>query len=126
METIEMDEETDELILATQSMLDGQQMAIAAVALALIDKGSIDRARLLGIIESLHGILAADYVGALGDVGDAEIGLSRLREWLDVSDWKEGQVLEELHKLESAEFLRSQLKLANSKRKRPPPAQRTD
>ncbi|CAK7257509.1 conserved protein of unknown function [Shinella sp. WSC3-e] len=121
-----MDEETDELILATQSMCDGQNMAIAAIALALIDKGAIDRVRLFDIIESLHGILAADYVGALGDIGDAEVGLSRLRAWLDASDWKEGKVVEELHKLEGAEFLRSQLKLANSKRRKPPPKQGTD
>ena len=121
-----MEEETDIEILAVQCMFDGGRLAPVAVALALIDAGVLDKGRLLDIIESLHGILAAEYVGHLGDIGDAELGLRSLREWLDGFDWKQGRVLEELRTQESLEFLRSQMRLANSKHRKTPPKDGTE
>jgi hypothetical protein len=121
-----MDEETEDEIIALQSMFDGGRLTSVAIALALIDAGVIDKGRLLNIIESLHGILAADYVGRFGDISDAELGLASLREWLDGSHWKPGQVLEFLRTHEAAEFLRSQTMQANSKQRRQPPSDQTD
>lgn len=121
-----MDEETDREILALQGMFEGGQMVPVALVLALLDAGVIDKGRLLDIIESLHGILAADFVGRLGGVDDAETALDLLRRWLDGSDWKAGQVLEQLQSQERAEFLRSQMKLKNAKRRRQPPQDETE
>lgn len=116
-----MDEETEEEVIALQSMFDGSRYGLLALALAMLDAGVIDRRRLLAIIESLHGILAADYVGAIGSGDDAEVALNRMREWLDGFDWRAGSVVEELHKIETQEFLRTQMKLANSRHRRRPP-----
>lgn len=121
-----MDFETDMELLALQGMFEGGTMANAAIVLALLDAGVIDKGRLLDIIESLHGILAADYVGRLGDFEDAQLALENLRGWLSGPEWRPGQVVEDLRKLETAEFLRSQMMLANSKRRRRPPEGKTD
>lgn len=121
-----MDFETDMELLALQGMFEGGRMANAAIVLALLDAGLIDKGRLLDIIESLHGILAADYVGKLADFEDAQSALENLREWLSGPEWRPGQVVEDLRKLETVEFLRSQKMLANSKHTRRPPEGKTD
>ncbi|WP_075656071.1 hypothetical protein [Pseudochrobactrum sp. B5] len=110
-----MDPEVDSELVALQSMFEGTNMTLLALSLALLDAGVINKERLIEIIDSLHGILAAEFVGKFGDLSDAEIALNSLRGWLDGSEWKQGLVVEHLHKLEKSEFFRSQMRLVNSK-----------
>jgi hypothetical protein len=99
-------DDLDTEILGTQTMVMGTHCAIAAVALALIDKGLIDKGRLIDIIESLRSNLQAEIVGDLGDVQDAEVALDSLLAWISGSGLTEGKVLDVLREQEAAEFLR--------------------
>lgn len=97
--------ELDEEVAGVQTMVKGCNVAIAALALALIDAGAVNASRLTDIIESLRVQLHADAViENIGDVRDAELALEHLRGWLDARDWTEGQVVEDLHLLESVAF----------------------
>ena len=98
--------ELDVEVLAVQTMFEGTNWALGAVALALIDAGAIDRERLIDIIESLRAHLQADAYGNLGDVQDAELALDSLAAWISGSEWREGAVVEDLRQRETAALAR--------------------
>ncbi|WP_319775519.1 hypothetical protein [Breoghania sp.] len=95
----------DTEIVGVQTMVSGTHCAIAAVALALIDKGLIDTGRLIDIIESLRSNLQALMAGDLGDVEDAELALDSLCAWISGSEFQEGKVLEVLQAQEGVAAL---------------------
>ena len=98
--------ELDTEIVAVQNALKGTHMAIAAVALAAIDAGAIERKRLIDIIESLRVLLqAALVIENLGEPEDAENPLDILLSWLNAQEWKQGAVLQGLYQEETAQFL---------------------
>jgi hypothetical protein len=113
-------EALEDEVIAVQSMFDGGTMAPLAIALALIDKGLIDANRLIEIIDTLHAILALDYELKLGSIEDAEIGLTRLRDFLDAGQFEPGKVLPMLRMLEASDNAASQLRqIAIAKKPKP-------
>ncbi|MDQ2084554.1 hypothetical protein RA307_30600 [Xanthobacteraceae bacterium Astr-EGSB] len=112
-------EEFDDLdneCLAAQTMAVGAIWPSVAVAYALIDKGLIDKRRLLEIIDSLHTVVAGLTAGDLGDVEDRLRGLELMREFLEFDEVQPDRVLEFLRTTETAQTL---LLLLQSKPPRP-------
>ncbi|MDF1778769.1 MAG: hypothetical protein P1V13_22325 [Rhizobiaceae bacterium] len=117
-----MDDDVDIELVALQSMIDGGSMAHIALALALIDRGVIDKDRLLSIIGSLRTILEATYHERLGESDDATVVLDLVDDFLSSSVLTAGRVVEDLRRQESEAYRALQRILARRKRDRGDPA----
>lgn len=114
-----MDDDVDRELLALQASLHGNAFATAAIALALIDKGLVDKNRLLDIIESLRTLLALDYEDRLAEAADTEWALDEVSQLLELQEWRAGRVVEDLRTRESEGFLVSRSRRASGRRGRP-------
>jgi hypothetical protein len=114
MENSERDEIDDDIIGATNIAV-GMAYLPIALTLALIDKGTIDPARLRDIMASLRTILECDFELRFGTPQDATIGLDHLEQYLDGFPWKQGQVVEQLRLHEASETAKSLLRAATQR-----------
>jgi hypothetical protein len=111
MEEGELSELEDNIIGAT-NMAEGIGYMPIALALALIDKGTIDAGRLLDIIASLRTIREADFELRYGLLEDATFGLDQLEQFLTGLPWAQGKVVEQLQLHEASETAKSLLRKA--------------
>lgn len=111
MDKDELDEFEDNIIGVT-NMAEGMGYLPIALALALIDKGTIDAGRLLDIIASLRTIREADFELRYGLLEDATFGLDLLERFLTGFPWARGKVVEQLQLHEASETAKSLLRKA--------------
>ncbi|MFC5423328.1 hypothetical protein ACFPOB_27685 [Bosea eneae] len=106
--------ELDRELVAVQHTAYGAFWPATAVALALIDSGVLDKAKLMEIIDDLHDVATAWAEPGYGE--DATQQLEQMRQLLEGEAWASGQVRPLLRRLLNAEFLRAALRP-----KSPPP-----
>lgn len=111
-------DDMDVEIVAVQKMAEGAAWPSVALALALIDKGVLDKGEMLDIIDSLQSIVRALEVPETATVDEALLGLRRLAEALEGFDPQPGQVQHQLRRDEQAWALKF---LLDAARRRPRP-----
>jgi hypothetical protein len=102
-------------IVGANNMAEGMTYPIIALALALIDKGTVDVGRLRDITASLRTVLELDFEVRLGELTDATLGLDRLEVFLTGFPWAQGQVVEQIRLHEASESAKSMLRTTTRK-----------
>ena len=99
-------EELLERVADLEAMHHGVMTAIGGVALAVLDAGGTDRARMQAILECARVLLQIEITGRSTDADDATWPLEELAVVLGSQDWKAGEVLDSLLVAETTAFRR--------------------
>lgn len=106
-------EELDDLLFQNMRATDGAFWPPLAIALALIDKGVVDKETMLTIIDALRDIALGWAEPGYGE--DDARALQQMYDFLEAAEVSEGKVLRELRTLGAGEMLRA-LRRAPSRR----------
>lgn len=95
-------EDLDTEVLAAQAIALGAPWAAIVVACALLDAGTIDRPRLLAIVDALISMVTTLTADDLTEPDDATRALVTLRDFLEETDLPAGRVVETLRAWDDA------------------------